>query len=135
MLKSIFLISFLLLSFSGCYAGEVSRKEPSSGVLKEKNGEPYSWDFGQVKGGEVLKHSFTLKNETRQTLQVKDINTSCGCTVSQVKKKTLLPQEATEIEVQFDTKGYRGETTQHVYVHTDNLDNPVIMFIIKALVK
>jgi len=92
----------------------------------------YSWDFGRVKEGEILKHDFILKNEYKNILNIKDINTSCSCTVSSIKKKTLLPGESTLIEVKFNTKGYSGPTQQFIYVNTDSLDNPILRFIIKA---
>lgn len=93
---------------------------------------PYSWDFGRVEEGAVLKHNFVLKNESANTLNIKDVNTSCGCTVSKVEKKALMPGESTLIKVQFDTKGYAGKTQQYTYVNTDSLDNPIVRFIIKA---
>jgi len=102
------------------------------GCLAQEQADSFTWDFGKVKQGIVLKHVFTLKNETTKPMQIKEINTSCGCTVSQVGKKSLLPQESTEVEVRFDSKGYSGPVQQYVYVHTDNLDNPIIRFIIKA---
>ncbi len=94
--------------------------------------DPYPWDFGQVKEGEVLEHTFVLKNESEKTLTIKEVNTSCGCTTSKLEKKVLLPGESAEIEVKFNTKGYSGLTQQYVYVHTDSLDKPIIRFIIKA---
>lgn len=116
----------MLLSFpsAGCYAQNKDNKE--------KAPDPFVWDFGQIKEGEVLKHDFILKNESQKKLNINDITTSCGCTVSQVKKKALLPGESTFIEVQFKSKGYSGAAQQFVYVHTDSIDNPVIRYIIKT---
>lgn len=116
----------ILLSFSstGCYAQNKDNKE--------KAPDPFVWDFGRVKEGEVLKHNFILKNESKTTLNIKDITTSCGCTVSKVKNKVLLSGESTLIEVQFNSKGYSGAAQQFVYVHTDSLDKPIIRYIIKA---
>lgn len=91
------------------------------------------WDFGRVKADSVLEHTFLLKNESgEKTLNITDLTTSCGCTVSEAAKKTLLPGETAGIKVRFNTKGYIGETKQFILVTTDNLDNPVIQFIIKA---
>ncbi|MFH0855608.1 MAG: DUF1573 domain-containing protein [Candidatus Omnitrophota bacterium] len=94
--------------------------------------DPYTWDFGQVKQGEVLLHKFTLKNESAQKLRITGVNTSCGYTVSEAKSRVLLPQESTEIEVKFNSKGYAGPVQQFVYVNTDSIDKPLIRFIIKA---
>ena len=123
------LVIFLSFSQVGCYAQQAENITLKGNLEKS---DPYSWDFGQVKEGEVLKHNFVLKNESKKILNIKDVNTSCGCTVSKVEKKTLLPGESTLIEVEFNTKGYSGSTQQFVYVHTDNIDNPVIRYIIKA---
>ena len=49
-----------------------------------------------------------------------------------MNKKTLLPDESTEISVKFDTKGFVGQTVKHIYVNTDYVDNPMVAFIIKA---
>lgn len=115
--KVLGLAIFVFLIHTGCYA-----QKP----------DPYTWDFGKIKQAEVASHSFTLKNESSKTLNIKAVNTSCGCTASEVKKKILLPLESTEVEVKFNSKGYSGAVQQFVYVNTDNIDKPVIRFIIKA---
>jgi len=116
-LKSFFIFIILAVFLSICQAED-----------------PYAWDFGQVKQGEIAAHDFIFKNETGEELKIKDTNTSCGCAVSAVEKKTLLPGESTKISVKFNSKGYSGAVQQFIYVNTDNLDNPVIRFIIKASV-
>ena len=129
MMRIILPLLFLFFPLQGCYSqnqGETAGQAETT--------DPYAWDFGQVKEGEVLKHDFILKNESEKTLTIKEVNTSCGCTASKVEKKVLLPGESTEIEVQFNSKGYSGLTQQYVYVHTDSLDKPIIKFIIKAVV-
>ncbi len=101
------------------------------GQAKDKD----SWDFGNVKQGEILKHTFNLKNSSPKTLNIKNVNTSCGCTVSEVKKKILLPGEETTIEVQFNTKDYSGEVKQYVYVTTDNVEELFLRFSVKAKIE
>ena len=128
-LAAVCIILFALFPLQGCYSQNQTK---TSGQAETEVIDPYSWDFGQIKEGEVLKHIFVLKNESEKTLTIRDANTSCGCTASKVEKKILLPGESTEIEVQFNTKGYSGLTQQHVYVHTDSLDKSIIRFIIKA---
>ncbi|MFA5276748.1 MAG: DUF1573 domain-containing protein [Candidatus Omnitrophota bacterium] len=97
-----------------------------------KANDPNLWDFGTVKAGEVLKHEFSLKNDSAKTLNINNVSTSCGCTASLAKKKSLLPGESTTIEVKFNSKGYSGEVKQHIYVNTDNVDKALIVFIIRA---
>jgi len=118
---------FIFLSLSGCNALSQIQKVPQAEVSN-----PYFWDFGRVKEGQVLKHDFILSNESQKNLNIKDVTTSCGCTASEAKKKTLLPGESTLIEVQFNTKGYSGPVQQYIYVHTDKIDDHILKFIIKA---
>jgi hypothetical protein len=117
----------LVFPFQGCYS-----QDAQSAAEQKNSSDPYTWDFGKVKEGDVLKHDFELKNESENTLTVKDIHTSCGCTVSKVQKNILSPGESTIIEVEFKSKGYSGKVQQFVYVNTDSLDKPIIKFIIKA---
>jgi len=126
--KALFLGLLMLFIFTGCSTGQQPKEQGNP------SDDPYTWDFGQVKEGQVLKHAFTLKNESSKTLKIKDVNSSCGCTVFEAKKMVLAPQESTTIEVKFNSKGYSGMTKQYIYVHTDDLDNPLIRFIIIAQV-
>ena len=114
---ALWVISLVVFSHTGCFAQE---------------GQEDVWDFGKVVEGEIAAHDFILKNESAKTLTIKGVNTSCGCTVSEVRNKVLKPQESTLVEVKFNSKGYSGAVQQFVYVNTDDLDNPVIRFIIKA---
>ncbi len=94
--------------------------------------DPNAWDFGKAKQGEVLKHDFLFKNETKGVLNITSVNTSCGCTASQPGKKSLKPGETTKIKVSFNSHGYLGQVQQFVYVNTDNADLAVVRFTIKA---
>jgi uncharacterized cupredoxin-like copper-binding protein len=155
-MKIYFLLVFLFLSFptAGCFSqgqknvttetkiinpyffgSEQTKDKPVPDAQEAKQAEENTWDFGQVKEGEVLKHEFILKNDLRITMNITRVDTSCGCTASKVKKKVLAPGESTTLEVNFNSKGRSGPTQQFVYVQTDNLDKPVIRFKIKADVK
>jgi len=93
-----------------------------------------TWDFKTVSEGKNYSHAFIFKNGTGKIVHIKDVSTSCGCTVSTVKKHTIAPGESTEIAVTFDSTGYEGSVIQFVYVRTDSLDKPIVRFIIKAFV-
>ncbi len=100
--------------------------------FKEEVPEAFFWDFGKVKEGTILKHNFIFKNESKKTLTIAGVITSCGCTVSEIKKNKLLPQESTLLKVRFNTKGYSGPVQQNIFVTTDDLDRLIVRFIIKA---
>jgi hypothetical protein len=117
------------LSVVSCFAQATQDLQKSA---EKQNEEKNTWDFGDVKQGDILEHAFVFKNEFAKTIIIKGVNTSCGCTTSEVKKKTLMPDESTEISVKFNTKGYVGQAVKHIFLNIDDVDNPVIKFIIKA---
>lgn len=103
-----------------------------AGFCAEVQQDPYTWDFGRVKEGKVLEHEFKFINQAKKTINIQSVHSSCGCTASEAAKKILQPGESTPIKVRFKSKGYKGPVQQFVYVNTDDVDNPVIKFIIKA---
>ena len=119
MRRVIYLLLLIFLIFQLAYAG-ISIADPNE------------WDFSRVKQGEVLKHDFIFKNETKDVLNITGINTSCGCTVSQSDKKSLKPGEVTAIKVSFNSHGYLGEVKQFIYVNTDSAVLPIVKFTIKT---
>lgn len=123
----ILLILIFFPIFVGCFA-----QTEKNVIVQKKADDGFTWDFGKVQQGKVVVHEFTLKNETKKVLKVKDLTTSCGCTASKIKEKTIASGKSTSIEVKFNSKGYSGPVEQHIYVNTDNLDNPVTKFMIKA---
>ena len=122
---------FLFLIFSSF--NFVANQTLASGVSAQINLR--SWDFGKVKAGQILKHTFVYKNETKKTIELKNTNTSCGCTVSAIKNKRLLPGDSSGIDVIFNSKGYNGDVRQFVYLNTDNQIDPIVRFDIKAEVE
>ena len=133
MIRIVLLLVFLFSSLQLCYSADgVETAGQVKQSPQDEMPESYTWDFGQVKEGEIPEHSFTLENKSDKTLTIKDVNTSCGCTASRVDKKILAPGEATTIDVKFKSKGYSGAVKQYVYVHTDSIDKPILKFTIKA---
>ncbi|RJO65206.1 MAG: DUF1573 domain-containing protein [Candidatus Omnitrophota bacterium] len=119
----------LLLFVAGCAMvtqQEITQAVPGMAL------DPFFWDFGKVEKGKTVVHTFILKNNAPHSLSVKTVNTSCGCAVTKIGEKSIPPGESTSLEVAFDSRDYSGVVQQYIYVHTDDLDNPILRFIIKA---
>jgi hypothetical protein len=123
-------ILFLLVSLLASECGFCS---PEAEELQEEQG-PYYWDFGEVAHGEIIEHTFVLKNNSLTPLEILHIDTSCGCTTSEVREKEIPPGGSVEIRVKFDTQGYSGIVKQHAYIHTDQQDNYFVTLTLKAYV-
>lgn len=66
------------------------------------------YNYGTVKDGELVQHSFTFKNTGNKPLVVQDAHASCGCTVPEKPEKPIMPGETGTIKVVFNTKGKGG---------------------------
>jgi hypothetical protein len=133
----------VLLPFTACFsqvpsnANSGAPAQNSNSIAQEEKialGQN-TWDFGNIKKNQVVKHEFEIKNNLSRILKINDVTTSCGCTASQARKKVLAPGESTAITVEFNSKGYNGGTSQFVYVTTDDPQSPVYKFTIKAFVQ
>jgi hypothetical protein len=93
-----------------------------------------AWNFGKAKAGEDLVHEFIFKNEGDGPLNVKSVETSCGCTAALVSDKILDPGKSGKIKVTFSTRGYSGEVVKYIYVESDDPVQPRIQLKISAAV-
>jgi hypothetical protein len=133
-MKTFITILFLLLTLTGCFA-QNSQIANSTSQDQKNARDPSTWDFGSIKKGQIVKHDFQIKNNLPGKLTINDVTTSCGCTASAARKKILAPGESTQITVEFNSKGYNGQTSQFVYVNTDDPADPIRKFTIKAFVR
>jgi len=136
MKKNMFLIKiflaamFLFLGVSLVHAD--NSIAPAHKAKAEVMKDPNFYDFGKVKEGDILKHSFTLKNTEDNPVHIKEVNTSCACTTPKVGSKTIMPGQETLVEISFDTKGYPGVRKRQLFVHTDSKKNALVIFEIQA---
>ncbi|WP_435255065.1 DUF1573 domain-containing protein [Tenacibaculum sp. A30] len=61
-------------------------------------------DYGKIALGSEGKRVFEFTNVGDAPLIIKDIISTCGCTVPQKPEKPIMPGEKGEIEVSYDTK-------------------------------
>jgi hypothetical protein len=142
-MKALIIAALVLLPLTACFSQVPSvanfttaaKNDGSNERAQKEAKDPGTWDFGSIKKNQIVKHEFEIKNNLSRTLKINDVTTSCGCTASEAKKKILAPGESTGISVEFNSKGYKGQTSQFVYVTTDDPDNPVYKFTFKAFVQ
>lgn len=98
-----------------------------------ENGPVY--DFGTSFQNQTITHIFVIKNTGDTTLKITKVKTSCGCTAALLSKKDVEPGQEVKLKVSLRTGYYDGDISKNVTIHSDDLLNPSLGIVIKALVK
>lgn len=83
-----------------------------------------TYDFGEIKEGEVVSHEFTIMNVGDAVLEIQKVRASCGCTAAKPGKDKLEPGESTTIKAEFNSSKRRGHQKKYVYVFTNDPETP-----------
>lgn len=73
-------------------------------------------NFGDIKPGAVVKHTFTFKNTGKTPLIISSASSSCGCTTPDWTKEPIAPGAEGKIDVQFDSHGKSGQVSKTVTI-------------------
>ena len=119
-LSFFFILSIVLLSFSGCNIG--NNKNKSSDV----NGEPKiefetkQQSFNDIKQDDVVGITYKFTNNGDAPLIINDIQKGCGCTQVNYPKNAILPGEKGVVEVIFDSSGFSGKQYKSITVYSND---------------
>ncbi len=91
------------------------------------------FDFGTVKDGEKVSHTYKFKNAGKEPLVISNAQGSCGCTVPKWPRDPIAPGKSGEIVVEFDSKGKAGDRNQKVTI-TANTNPPQTFLTLKGKV-
>ncbi len=92
------------------------------------------FDFGTVKEGEKVSHTYKFKNAGKEPLVISNAQGSCGCTVPKWPRDPIAPGKTGEIVVEFDTRGKAGDRNQKVTL-TANTNPPQTFLTLKGKVE
>ncbi len=104
------------------------RRNPQA-VFNEKE-----YNFGRVLKGDTVKTTFVLKNEGKNSLIIRKIQPSCGCTASKVDKMEIAAGESATITVEFNTLGREGEDLKTLTIITNDPTHPVSKIYLKGTI-
>ena len=141
--RNILLFSALLMTGTLYAQQEVPAGTSPAGVTVEPVADPVeaapeltqiefvedSYDFGKITQGDVVKHTFTLKNAGDHPLILENVKPSCGCTALDWPREPIAPGETADIEAQFNSAGKMGRQMKYItIVYNGNPKIERIMF-------
>lgn len=91
-----------------------------------------SFDFGDIKPGSKVEHTFNLKNSGKRELIIRDVKSSCGCTAVSPSKNMIAANESVPLKVVFDSTGKSGRQNKTITVITNDPKNPTSMLRISS---
>ncbi len=74
------------------------------------------FDFGKIKQGDKVSHTFTFKNTGANDLVITNAVGSCGCTVPEYPKEAIKPGKTGKMKVTFDSTGKSGDQKKTVTI-------------------
>lgn len=84
--------------------------------------EESTHDFGEIKQGDVVKHTFKFTNSGEAPLLISDIKTTCGCTTPKYTREPVQPGETGEIDVQFNSSGKSGKQNKVITIFANTMN-------------
>lgn len=77
------------------------------------------YDFGRITEGEIVEHSFVIKNEGEGNLLIATVQPDCGCTVAYYPRYPIESGASDTIKITFDSEGRRGQVYRQIKVVTN----------------
>jgi hypothetical protein len=72
--------------------------------------------LGPVQEGEIVKFSFTLKNISKQAVEITQIHPSCGCTTTEMEAFVLKAKKSKKIPMSFNSDGRPGTNYKEIHI-------------------
>ena len=88
-------------------------------------------DMGRVAQGEVLNVDFAVVNEGDETLEIKAVRPTCGCTVADFDRE-IAPGKTGYIKAKLDTRDFSGPISKSILIMTNDPQDPTRTLVIKT---
>jgi hypothetical protein len=92
------------------------------------------YDFGRVKAGELVKHTFIFTNTGDSLLILTLVQPSCGCTTAGEWSREVKPGNVGTIPIQLSTPNYSGQALKTVAVTSNDKSQPSVALQLKGSV-
>lgn len=97
--------------------------------------EPSVIDLGTMKQMETRSVKVKVTNVGAGLLVIEDVRADCGCTVPEMKVKSLKGGESTDLTVNFDSKQFNGQVHKTVKITSNDPDRRLVELPLTANVK
>ncbi len=97
--------------------------------------DPPSLDFGVLQQHETRDVTVMIRNAGDQPLEIRDIESTCGCTVPELAVRTVAPGEQVPMEVHFNSKTFQGKQIKYIHVYSNDPRRSSVEYLVTADIK
>jgi hypothetical protein len=90
------------------------------------------FDFGRIEAGRVVSHDFAFTNAGNQTLEIRDIDASCGCTTIGEWDHKVEPGKSGIIPLMLNTTELTGPTLKNIKLTCNDPSQPRLVLYMKV---
>lgn len=109
---SVFVLGLLMVASVSVFAQNADDKAAGPEITFAEA----SYDFGDIKQGDKVEHTFTFKNTGTEPLILSNVLTTCGCTASDWPRDPIAPGKEGSITVRFNSAGKMGRQNKVVTI-------------------
>jgi hypothetical protein len=103
-----------------------------SAVVQKANWMETTFDYGKIKQGEKVRHSFTFTNEGKRDLHIHKTKSGCECLKTTAKTDTIAAGAAGVVTLEFNSSNKQGPDSRKMYVYLDDPARPEVVLELKG---
>jgi hypothetical protein len=92
------------------------------------------FNFGEQSETTLVSHVFIVKNGGKSTLNIRDVQPSCGCTIARFDR-AISPGAEGQITLVVNPKGFQGHVKKTATVLSDDPANPRLVLALEGTIK
>ncbi len=96
--------------------------------------EAPEYGFGEASASDTIEHTFTLRNTGTDTIRIRGVRTTCGCSTTDMTQRELAPGETSALTARIALRGRMGAQRFVLWVRSDDAVNPLLMLLIHGSV-
>lgn len=114
--------------FVSCMSRTQTKEDITDSELTSITFKQKEHDFGKIPAGKSVSTVFEFSNAGESPLLIKEVTTSCGCTIPEWPKDIIEPNENEEIKILYDAK-YPGRFNKTITVVYNGKNSPQVLTI------
>ncbi len=92
--------------------------------------EEQKFDFGAIRTGDVVDHTFKFKNVGTQPLVIANIGVTCGCTTPDWTREPIMPGKSGTVTAKFNSAGKYGMQNKVLTIESNSVGGNAMVAIV-----